>query len=535
MEDIKSIIAKNISELRQANNLTQLELAEKLNYSDKAVSKWERAESMPDISVLMDIATTFGVTLDYLVKEEHDAVAAPIEKDTNQKYNRRAIAYISESCAWVIAIFAFIITTLIIGKITFHPDDLSEIRHIADKAGLKKILGRWGYKGKKGTSRVPMDVFACDIAREMPGMSALEDMHPVEAFMELDAMYERAREDVKDKWISAYWEATDADMLTIVSGIEADIMKAFETEGEQSKFSRLVEGRIEYYSTRAEFWKAEHDRIKGRYRILGLLMSQAQKMKDLRLGTFANATQFDSELFKNSIEKLAKIQFRGNLNVTGTRKIMGELLQWYRKDNPLLEFVDEKNPGLYVQSVADMLESLSEGKKGFSKEELLTMYDVMSYFVKFVENYGKVFRNGKMIEALPEAQRYIGIAQANEGLKVGLFAKLSGSWYAELFNSPSALVHRMDYYERGFYTEMFEDLRTAAKDAEIAEMHIMREYDEFLRSNKKYIEKASEELIEYRGQKIPKIQLIDLYMTMKRKHAWYSVARRLCGQCRQGR
>lgn len=411
-----------------------------------------------------------------------------------------------------------------IGKISFHPEYLSEIRHIADKAGLKKILGRWGYKGKKGTSRVPMDVFAVDIAREMPGMSELEDMHPVEAFMELDAMYERAREDVKDKWISAYWEATDADMLAIVSGIEADIMRAFETEGEQSKFSRLVEGRIEYYSTRAEFWKAEHDRIKGRDRILGLLMSQAQKMKDLRLGTFANATQFDSELFKNSIEKLAKIQFRGNLNVSGTRKIMGELLQWYRKDNPLLEFVDDKNPGLYVQSVADMLESLSEGKKGFSKEELLTMYDVMSYFVKFVENYGKVFRNGKMIEALPEAKRYIGIAQANEGLKVGLFAKLSGSWYAEMFSDPATLVRRMDYYERGFYTEMFEDLREAATDAEIAEMRIMREYDEFLRSNKKYIEKASEELIEYRGQKIPKIQLIDLYMTMKRKHAWAGIA-----------
>ncbi|MBQ8372037.1 MAG: hypothetical protein IJX38_03765 [Clostridia bacterium] len=411
-----------------------------------------------------------------------------------------------------------------IGRITFHPEYLSEIRHIADKEGLKKILGRWGYKGKKGTNRVPMDVFVVDIAREMPGMSDFENMHPVEALIELDAMYERAREDVKDKWISAYWDATDADMLAIVAGIEADIMKAFETEGEQSKFSKLVEGRIEYYSTRAEFWKAEHDRIKGRDRILGLLMSQAQKMKDLRLGTFANATQFDSELFKNSIEKLAKIQFRGNLNVSGTRKIMGELLQWYRKDNPLLEFVDEKNPGLYVQSVADMLESLSEGKKGFSKEELLTMYDVMSYFVKFVENYGKVFRNGKMIEALPEAQRYIGIAQANEGLKVGLFAKLSGSWYAEMFSDPATLVRRMDYYERGFYTEMFEDLREAAVDAEVAEMRIMREYDEFLRSNKKYIEKASEELIEYRGQKIPKIQLIDLYMTMKRKHAWAGIA-----------
>ena len=45
MKDIKSIVAKNISNLRQSKGLTQLELAEKLNYSDKAVSKWERGES----------------------------------------------------------------------------------------------------------------------------------------------------------------------------------------------------------------------------------------------------------------------------------------------------------------------------------------------------------------------------------------------------------------------------------------------------------------------------------------------------------
>ena len=44
MTDIKGTIAKNISELRQANKMTQLTLAEKLNYSDKAVSKWERGK-----------------------------------------------------------------------------------------------------------------------------------------------------------------------------------------------------------------------------------------------------------------------------------------------------------------------------------------------------------------------------------------------------------------------------------------------------------------------------------------------------------
>lgn len=413
-----------------------------------------------------------------------------------------------------------------IGKISFHPEYLSEIRHIADKAGLKKILGRWGYKGKKGTHRVPMDVFAVDIAREMPGMSELEDMHPVEAFMELDAMYERAREDVKDKWISAYWEATDADMLAIVSGIEADIMRAFETEGEQSKFSKLVEGRIEYYSTRAEFWKAEHDRIKGRDRILGLLVSKAQRIKDLKLGTYSNATQMQVDNFNKSIGKLSRIQYRGNFNVSGTRTILKELYDWYTNETVKTGIlgVTDTTPGLYVQGVADTLEYLYSGTKGFSKEDLSTLYDVMTYFEHLMTDWNKVFRNGKLVEALPLAKRYVSIAQANEGLKVGLFAKISGSLYAETFSDPATLVRRMDYYERGFYTEIFEDLRDAATDAEIGEMRIMREYDEFLRSNKKYIEKASEELVEYRGQKIPKIQLIDLYMTMKRKHAWAGLA-----------
>ena len=63
MEDIKSIVAENIASLRQAHGMTQLELAEKLNYSDKTISKWERAESSPDISVLAEMAALFGVPL----------------------------------------------------------------------------------------------------------------------------------------------------------------------------------------------------------------------------------------------------------------------------------------------------------------------------------------------------------------------------------------------------------------------------------------------------------------------------------------
>lgn len=120
MKDIKSVLAENISALRQMNNMTQAELGEKLNYSDKAVSKWERGESVPDISVLVEIAELFGVTLDALVKADNMKTAVNEHKSEEVKYNRRVIAYISESVSFLVAIFAFIITTLIIGKTTFQ-------------------------------------------------------------------------------------------------------------------------------------------------------------------------------------------------------------------------------------------------------------------------------------------------------------------------------------------------------------------------------------------------------------------------------
>ena len=120
MNDVKNIVAKNIAELRQSRNITQLELAEKINYSDKAISKWERGESSPDISVLVDIAEVFGVTVDYLVSADHTHTPIAESSVAKRQYNRRPIAYIAESAAWVVAIFAFIITTLILQKMSFQ-------------------------------------------------------------------------------------------------------------------------------------------------------------------------------------------------------------------------------------------------------------------------------------------------------------------------------------------------------------------------------------------------------------------------------
>ena len=91
MEDLKPIIAKNITVLRQNAKMTQFDLAEKLNYSDKAISKWERAESIPDVSVLKSIADLFGVTVDYLLQDGHTDIPKAVDDVSVLRHRNRMV------------------------------------------------------------------------------------------------------------------------------------------------------------------------------------------------------------------------------------------------------------------------------------------------------------------------------------------------------------------------------------------------------------------------------------------------------------
>ena len=64
MDNLKNIVSKNIIYLRKLNQMTQFELGKKLNYSDKAISKWERGEAIPDAYILKQMSELFHVSVD---------------------------------------------------------------------------------------------------------------------------------------------------------------------------------------------------------------------------------------------------------------------------------------------------------------------------------------------------------------------------------------------------------------------------------------------------------------------------------------
>jgi transcriptional regulator with XRE-family HTH domain len=108
--EIRQNISVNISAMRNAAGLTQAQFAEKLNYTDKAISKWERGESVPDIAVLWQIADMFGVTVDWLISDHGESESTPdAEAVRAGQRNRLLISLLSSVGVWFIATIVFIV------------------------------------------------------------------------------------------------------------------------------------------------------------------------------------------------------------------------------------------------------------------------------------------------------------------------------------------------------------------------------------------------------------------------------------------
>ncbi|MDO5401637.1 MAG: helix-turn-helix transcriptional regulator [Eubacteriales bacterium] len=122
-ENVKYQIGANIAAYRKRLGLTQAGLAEKLNYSDKAVSKWERGDSIPDVLTLMQLAELFEVGVNDLLVDPEQLPANPgalekamtqvSEKTLKRKANKNVILALSTTLVWFVALFAFVIMSSI--------------------------------------------------------------------------------------------------------------------------------------------------------------------------------------------------------------------------------------------------------------------------------------------------------------------------------------------------------------------------------------------------------------------------------------
>ena len=109
MDEFKKVVAGNITRLRTLMNMTQEQLGEILNYSDKSISKWERGESVPDVFVLKKIADLAGVTVDYIINPHSEDEEIKPDKPEGRRYSRRFITLTVLAGIWALAVLLFVI------------------------------------------------------------------------------------------------------------------------------------------------------------------------------------------------------------------------------------------------------------------------------------------------------------------------------------------------------------------------------------------------------------------------------------------
>ena len=108
MDELKETVSRNLTALRKRAGMTQLEVAEKINYTDKAVSKWERGEGLPDLTVLVSLSRLYGVPLDYFIGEH----GGPPRRRRGISRRRAAVILCACALVWFAATLAFVLASI---------------------------------------------------------------------------------------------------------------------------------------------------------------------------------------------------------------------------------------------------------------------------------------------------------------------------------------------------------------------------------------------------------------------------------------
>ena len=117
MDDINKIIGKNLLILRKNAKLTQMELADRFNYSDKTISKWESGESLPNIEILYELAQFYGTTLDALTQENDIVESTNNSKQKDKMFpTKLIITLLAVSAIWLLATVLFVTFKIVYAK-----------------------------------------------------------------------------------------------------------------------------------------------------------------------------------------------------------------------------------------------------------------------------------------------------------------------------------------------------------------------------------------------------------------------------------
>ncbi len=403
----------------------------------------------------------------------------------------------------------------------FRKLDLSGIAGEIKAKGLdgKAVRGRWGVT--KGTDGMTADQVKAEIEGAL-GMTIPYE-HEADIFFWINEQFDKASDVIKvtNQALLQGNGVLVGDDAAVRDRIAQEILKSYKEKGRPSEWTKRLLFEVEPgYDTEAEsvgITKAKFDAAKalnfGRLNVRAAYL--AASVKDWKAGVFLNQSQPKYQnIFNDTIGQLSKINKGGRmLDPVKTRELIAKLSDWYTEENM-------KHMGItFEPEIAQYIEIIGKGEGALSVADLQYLVNLMEYMKHTAENYQKVYKNGKLVDALPEAKRYVRIMRDGQRLRVGKVDALFSSAYMRMYGDPHMIVRYMDKYQRGFYTEMYERLREGGIMAELRLMDMHKQIEETMKPYKHYFKELEKRKIHLHGADMPVADAMSLYLSLNREQA----------------
>lgn len=394
----------------------------------------------------------------------------------------------------------------------------------------KPIYQKWGKK-----DGIPL----AEVMEDLPTAVRLTNPEDMIAVMQdVDKAYEEVRQ---------YIRINKSHKIQYFMG-EADEALLRERMKDAFKADLTAKASAEAVERLEEQYHKQLDRATNVYNFshrMNTIFKLSLDMRDIKAGRFLNQSQPENHnILNRTLGQLCRVMNGGSLNKS-CRKYFREAYEWYVNDaKKYLKFDPKTNQGEYSPEIAEKLQRIGFSESdSFTVEELGDIINICQYFKHMAENYQKVWRNGKLVEAQPYATELVKISKDNLKLNSGKMNHIIGSAYMRMYGDPHMLVKYMDKYKLGFYTTMFERIREGTVQSQIIMKRMNDKINEALEDpkrkekreeknrqrggdarepaarNTKYFESLSKRTIHLHGADMPVGEAISLYMTCNREQA----------------
>ncbi|MBQ7315871.1 MAG: hypothetical protein IJW90_02035, partial [Clostridia bacterium] len=303
-------------------------------------------------------------------------------------------------------------------------------------------------------------------------------------------------------------KAEEARLLAEIDKVNAELDKA------DGRLLQLRGAEPLRRIVRREIKKAE-EKAKEFANLSNKIFYISDGVRQWKTGRFLNQSQPRyQDIFNETVGLISKVCYRGKqLQPKKLRELIFKLSDWYTEENM-------KHMGItFEPEIAQYIEIIGKGEGALSVADLQYLVNLMEYMKHTAENYQKVYKNGKLVDALPEAKRYVRIMRDGQRLRVGKVDALFSSAYMRMYGDPHMIVRYMDKYQRGFYTEMYERLREGGIEAELRLMDMHKQIEETMKPYKRYFKELEKRKIHLHGADMPVADAMSLYLSLNREQA----------------